>query len=94
MIRVKKLLWDKWNLEHIKKHNVSKDEVKKAGKNILFSVKTYNNRLRTVSRVGKRLISLILSPQAEKGVYYPITARDASKNERKTIYEIEQKKNS
>lgn len=94
MIKVKKLVWDKFNLEHIKKHGVTKEEVRLAGRNILFSIKTYNNRIRITGRAGKRLISLILNPQIDPGAYYVVSARDASKKERKVIYEIETKKNT
>ncbi len=89
MIKVKKLLWDKWNLEHIKKHGVTKEEVEGAGKAIIFSVQAYNNRVRIVGRAGKRILSVILNPQDKAHVYYVVTARDASKKERRYIYEIE-----
>lgn len=94
MIKVKKLVWDKFNLEHIKKHGVTKEEVRLVGRNILFSIKTYNNRIRITGRVGNRLISLILNPQIDPGTYYVVSARDASKKERKVIYEIETQKNT
>jgi len=34
-IIVKKLLWDDWNREHIKKHNVTVKEIEIAAKNII-----------------------------------------------------------
>jgi len=27
MIKIRKLIWDKWNINHITKHNVTKDEI-------------------------------------------------------------------
>jgi uncharacterized DUF497 family protein len=94
MKKVKKLIWNKWNIEHIKQHGVTRAEVKKVGLNILIKVATHNNRIRITGKVGKKLVSVILSPQAETSAYYVVTARDASKKEREVIYEIEKEKNS
>lgn len=89
MIKVKKLIWDKWNLAHIKKHKVAKEEVEWVGERILFATQTHNNRIRVVGRTGNRILSVILNPQDEPDAYYVVTARDASKKERRDIYEIE-----
>lgn len=94
MIKVKKLVWDKWNIEHIKKHQVSKAEVKLAVQNIIIELETHSNRLLIAGRCNKRLITVILVEQTETNVYYPVTARDSSKKERQKIYESEDKKNS
>jgi hypothetical protein len=40
-----RLLWDEWNLEHIKKHNVSKYEVEIAIKGKEVVTETYKSRL-------------------------------------------------
>lgn len=93
MIKVKKLVWDRWNLEHIKKHSVTKEEVEVVGRAIIFSVQTYDNRIRIVGRVRNRILSIILNPQDEANIYYVVTARDADKKERRDIYEIEKQKN-
>jgi len=88
-IVIKELVWDEKNLQHIKKHNVSKEEAE-TGKIILYHKKTYSGRYLAVSRVGSRLISLVLR-RKDTGKYYLITARDASRKERRKVYEIEKK---
>jgi len=88
-IAIKQLVWDEKNLDHIKEHNVSKREAE-SGKNILYHKKTYSDRYLAVTRVGPRLISLVLKRQGT-GKYYLITARDSSKKERRRVYEIEKK---
>ena len=90
-IVVRELVWDEINLEHIKKHNVSKDEVEKA-KSFILHWRTHTKRYLIVSRVGLRLVSVVLSREGV-GKYYPVTARDSGKNERRRVYEKEKKQN-
>ena len=83
---IKKLIFDENNLEHVKKHNVSREEIEKAGKNFLFHRKTHTGRYLAVGRVGLRIITIVIRRESV-GIYYPVTARDASKKERKDLYE-------
>ncbi len=92
-IVVKHLVFDVYNLEHIKKHDVTTNEVEKAGQTIIYHKKTYEGRYLAVGRSGKRLLSLVLQ-RKDIGTYYLVTARDAGKNERKRVYEKEKKQNS
>ncbi len=89
-IIVKKLVWDKINLKHIEKHSVSKKEVEEA-REIIYHRRTYGDKYLATGRSGSRLITIILRRQG-LGKYYVVTARDASKKERKKVYEIEEKK--
>lgn len=95
-IIVKEIILDSTNLKHIQKHKVSEEEVKIAGKNILYHRETYNKRYLATARCGSRIITLILSRKGT-GLYYLITARGADKKERRALYEKEkrlQKQNS
>lgn len=87
-IVVKVLIFDAYNLGHIKKHNISKEEIEAVGKQFLYHKKTHSGRYLAVGRVGKRIITIIIRRESQ-GKYYIITARDASKKERKDIYEKE-----
>lgn len=89
-IIVKYLVFDKRNLEHIKKHNVTRDEIEKVGKNFIYHRKTHTRRYLAVGRIELRIITIVVKRVAT-GEYYPITARDASKKERKYLYEKENK---
>lgn len=89
-IIVKYLVFDKRNLEHIKKHNITRDEIEKVGKNFTYHRKTHTERYLAVGRLELRIITLVIKRVAT-GAYYPITARDASKKERKYLYEKENK---
>lgn len=87
-IIVKKLIWDEWNIEHIKKHNVVKGEAEDVSKNMLAHKIGKKGRYIAIGRSGSRLLSLVLNRKST-GVYYVVTARDASKKERSEIYEKE-----
>ncbi len=87
-IRVKTIIWDQWNTEHIKKHGVLIHEVEEAGKNIIYHRKTEKNRFLAVGMSGNRMITLIIR-RLESTRYFLVTARDASKKERKIVYEKE-----
>lgn len=89
-IIILELIWDEINKEHIKKHNVSREEVEDIGKNFIYHRRTHTGRYLAVGRSGNRLITIIIRRKALKK-YYPVTARDASKKERKYLYEKEKK---
>lgn len=85
-IVIKKLVWDAYNLEHIKKHNIAVDEAEEAVKNFISHKKGKKGRYLAIGKSGSRLISLIVRRESV-GVYYLVTARDSSKKERREIYE-------
>jgi uncharacterized DUF497 family protein len=87
-IVIKKLIWDEWNSEHIKKHNITIVEVEEAIKNVLTHIKGNKGKYIAIGRSGKRMISIIIGRESS-GVYYPVSARDAAKKERKRVYEKE-----
>jgi len=90
-IVIKELIWkENVNLRHIRKHNVSKEEVEEAGKNLIYHRKVKRKLFLAVGRSGKRLLAIILVWE-QAGKYYVATARDASKKERRDAYEKENK---
>lgn len=87
-IVIKKLIWDEWNREHIKKHNVSVDEAEEAVNNLIAHKKGKKGRFIAIGRSGTRIISVLVG-RKETGVYYVATARDSDKKERRLVYEKE-----
>lgn len=87
-IKIKKLVWDEWNVEHIKKHDVSQDEVEEVAIKIITHKKAKKGRYLIIGRAGSRLISVAVNRKGI-GVYYPVMARDSAKKERKVVYEKE-----
>jgi len=90
-IKVEQLIFDMWNIAHIKKHDVKPEEIIEAGKNLIYHRRTYEGRYLAIGRSEKRLITLTLK-RKKSGSYYLITARDSSKKERNKVYEKEDKK--
>ena len=87
-ITIKQLVWDAYNIEHIKKHDVTVDEAEEAVKNFILHKQGKKGRYLAIGISGSRLISLIVRRESV-GVYYLVTARDSSKKERRDIYEKE-----
>ena len=81
-----KLVWDEWNREHIKKHNVSVSEVKEACENMIVIKQTYLGRQMILGITNKkRLLTVFLSFEKQKEGYI-VSARDMSLKERKIYY--------
>ena len=90
-IVIRELIWyENRNLRHIRRHNVSKEEVEEAGKALIYHRKVRGGLYLAIGRSGKRLITIILIWQGT-GKYYVVTARDSSRKERKDVYEKENK---
>ena len=87
-IKIRELIWDEYNVEHIKKHNVIVSEAEEAVKNFIAHKAGKKGRYIAIGRSGTRLISLIVR-RVNTGVYYLVSARDSSKKERREIYEKE-----
>lgn len=90
-IVIKKLIWEEWNTEHIKKHKVSQSEAEEVSKNMLAHQKVKQGRYAVIGRIGSRILTLIVN-RIGTGIYYPVTARDAAKKERRKVYEKEKTK--
>ena len=89
MIFVRKLVWDKENIDHIKKHDVTPDEVEQVchGQVVVFD--TYNDRYLIIGMtLSGKTLTIILDPEPEPNTYYPVTARSADKAERKKYNEM------
>ena len=83
MLYIYELLFDEWNEDHIARHQIIPEEVEEACLSEPFVSKTRQNRVRVIGQTDAgRYLTVILAPQGQ-GVYYPVTARDAAKTERR-----------
>ena len=84
MIFIKQLVWEDWNIAHISKHTVVKSEVEEVCHGDSLERETYKNRIMLIGLTKeKRTLAVVLEPyKEEKGVYYTMSARDASRKER------------
>lgn len=84
MVRVRRLIWDPGNIAHIARHDVSPDEVEEVCHGAPLARQAYRGRLMLIGPTKEgRMLTVILDPEAnEQGVYYPVTARPASRKDR------------
>lgn len=92
MVLVKRLVWDEWNATHILRHDVTLEEVEQVcnSEPVVQKAKKGRYLVYGLTRSG-RMITVVLDPEPEEGVYYPVTARPTSKKERK-IYREERER--
>lgn len=82
-MEITKLEWDNVNEAHmVARHGVSRDEVEEVCISEVVTIEVKKGRLLLVgkTRVGK-FLSVVLAPKGE-GIFYPVTARPASRKER------------
>jgi uncharacterized DUF497 family protein len=83
MLSIRSLIWDDWNIKHIARHRVTSEEVGQVCHGRPETSMTYGRRIRVIGLTERRrMLTVILGPTSEKGVYYPITARPSDKKER------------
>jgi len=88
MIFVRRLRFNEWNIDHIARHDVTPEEVEEVCQGKPAFSATYNDRLRVIgpTRAG-RMLTVILAPE-DDDTYYPVTARPASRKERRRYEEL------
>jgi uncharacterized DUF497 family protein len=83
MLVVRRLRWDAWNVEHIARHRVLPEEVEEVCHGPYVASETYGGRLRVIGPTsGGRMLTVILAPEG-RGMFYPVTARPTSRQERR-----------
>ncbi len=80
---IRNLIWDDWNLDHIKKHSVLVTGVEQSlrDKYVVF-IAGHSRRVLSLGRADERLITTVLERQGDSQDYYVVTARDMAKKER------------
>lgn len=88
MVAVTRLVWDEWNVAHSARHDVTPEEVEACchGGSVQLQGKKGRIILLGTTRSG-RCLAVILDPEKDKGVYYPVAARPASRSERRYFEE-------
>ena len=87
MVRVDRLRWDDWNRQHIARHGVSPEEVEDVCRGSCIVRESYKGRLMLIGpNAAGRILVAVLDPEGE-GTYYPVSARPASRRERRIYAE-------
>ncbi len=85
-VRIKRseIIWDEWNIKHIAKHNVTRDGVEEIFREAVRAKTSYKGRLIVFGKTKtKRLFAVVLEKE-ERG-YYVLSARSASRKERRDL---------
>lgn len=83
MLYIQELLFDEWNEDHIARHGIIPEEVEEVCRYDAFVSKTRQGRLRIIGQTDAgRYLTIILAARGQ-GVFYPVTARDATDAERR-----------
>lgn len=81
MIKINRVIWEDWNINHIAKHKVTQAEVEEVLHNKFIVRPTYRDRLLLIGKTENgRLISTVVH-EDDKDTYYIITSRDATVSE-------------
>jgi uncharacterized protein len=84
MIFIGRLVWEEWNIVHIARHNVIPQEVEEVCHNDPIEREGKKGRIQLIGLTRKgRILSIILDPEPEPNMYYPVTAHPASRQERR-----------
>lgn len=81
-------VWDTWNVAHIARHEVTREEVEEVCHGPYIHREAYKRRIMVVGpTTSDRMLAIILEPVDIQGVYLPVTARPASRRERRLYQE-------
>ena len=88
MILVSQLRWDDWNRAHIDEHGITPEQVEEVCGGPYIIRQGYKGRLMLIGpEATGRILVAVLDPEDE-GTYYTVSARPASRRERR-IYQQE-----
>jgi uncharacterized DUF497 family protein len=91
MIDVVRLDWDDWNIEHIRRHEITQEQVEHACHSdpVLFK-QSYKDRLVILGPdENSRVLAIVIGqvPFEPAGVFYVFTARPADRSERRYYHQ-------
>ncbi|MCC7353964.1 MAG: BrnT family toxin [Anaerolineae bacterium] len=84
---IRRLIWDAWNIAHIARHDVTPDEVEEVCQGRALTFTAHKGRILLIgTTAGARTLAIVLEP-IRPDVYYIVTARPASRKERRLYRE-------
>lgn len=83
MLHVRRLNWDPGNIAHIARHGVTVDAVEEVCQGDPVTLQSYLTRIVLIGPTQSgRMLAVVLEPEGVD-VYRPVTARPASRKERR-----------
>ncbi len=91
---VDRLDWDEWNIQHIAKHEITREQVEEAitsGETVARASRKNRFLVLGPTQAG-RLLAVVIGPTPnEPGAFYAFSARPASRQERRYYRQQKQK---
>jgi len=87
-LEITELVWNEWNVEHIARHGLTPPDVEAACTGVHIATDTYKQRVLLIGTTEAGQAITVILDQIEKGQYFPVTARPASRKERQTLVAI------
>ena len=86
-MKIDELVFNERNIEHIARHNVLPEEVKEVieGKILLLEAKL--SRIMVIGKTKAGRYLAVILENVRGNIYFPVTARDADRKERKMYKE-------
>ena len=83
MIQVNKLIWTESNIDHIARHDVTREEVEEVCHGNYIIGEANHGRIMIIGPTQSgRALAAILDREEEDQIWYPVTARSADRKER------------
>ena len=81
-MKIRNLIWDEWNEEHILKHGVSKEEVEEVCYARHFAIKSGDGKREVWGQTEDGRFILVILAARGYDDYYPISTRDMEDREK------------
>lgn len=93
MVKIDKIIWDEWNVEHIARHGVVPSEVEELLHGSYILRESYRGRLKIVGRTKNGRFLAIAVHEDFENSFYLVTARDADLEEQTDYLDEKRKTN-
>lgn len=82
-MKIKRLRWNEWNIEHIQRHGVSQNEVEEVCYSKHFAIKSGRGKMALWGQTVDGRYLLVILVIEEYGDFYPISARGMEEKEKR-----------
>jgi uncharacterized DUF497 family protein len=90
VVVVERLVWDDWNVRHVReRHGLQPEVVEAVCRGNYITLTSYKERIVVIGpELGGRILTVVIGPVPEQpGVYYTFSARPASRKERRLYFQ-------
>lgn len=82
-MKIKRLRWNEWNIEHIQRHGVTQDEIEEVCYSKYFAIKSGKGKMALWGQTAEGRYLLVILVIEEYGDFYPISAREMEEKEKR-----------